>query len=75
MLKTALRLLVAVTVSGACLYYALRGTDWANVGRLVAGGWFSEAGGEAASNVAAWDGAAWQALGTGVPMEVHALAQ
>jgi uncharacterized protein (TIRG00374 family) len=35
MLKTALRLLVAVTVSGACLYYALRGTDWANVGRLV----------------------------------------
>jgi len=36
MLKTALRLLVAVAVSGACLYYATRGTDWASVGRLVA---------------------------------------
>jgi uncharacterized membrane protein YbhN (UPF0104 family) len=33
--KTALRLLVALGVSGICLYYATRGTDWANVARLV----------------------------------------
>jgi hypothetical protein len=26
---------VAVTVSGACLYYATRGTDWSSVGRLL----------------------------------------
>ena len=36
MLKTALRLLVALGVSGVCLYYATRGTDWAGVMQLVA---------------------------------------
>ncbi|HWP65592.1 MAG TPA: lysylphosphatidylglycerol synthase transmembrane domain-containing protein [Candidatus Limnocylindria bacterium] len=36
MLRTALRLLVALGVSGACLYYATRGTDWAGVARLLA---------------------------------------
>lgn len=35
MLKTALRLFVALGVSGACLYYATRGTDWAGVARLI----------------------------------------
>jgi uncharacterized protein (TIRG00374 family) len=36
MLKTALRLLVALGVSGVCLYYATRCTDWAGVMQLVA---------------------------------------
>lgn len=30
--------------------------------RLIAGGWFESAGGVAADCIAAWDGAAWQAL-------------
>jgi uncharacterized protein (TIRG00374 family) len=36
-LRNALRLLVGVTVSGACLYFATRGTDWARVGEIVFG--------------------------------------
>jgi hypothetical protein len=35
-------------------------------GDLIAGGYFTSAGGQAASRVARWDGSAWQALGTGV---------
>lgn len=34
-------------------------------GSLVAGGFFSTAGGVPAANVARWDGAAWQSLGSG----------
>jgi hypothetical protein len=35
-------------------------------GDLVAGGWFSTAGGVAANNIARWNGTAWSALGTGL---------
>ncbi|MCA8950333.1 MAG: hypothetical protein KDE27_12580 [Planctomycetes bacterium] len=40
-------------------------------GTLVAGGWFSTPGG--ATNVARWDGSAWQGLGTGLPFIVFGL--
>lgn len=42
---------------------------------LCAGGRFASADGAVAANVAAWDGAAWQALGTGTSAEVWSLAQ
>ena len=41
-LKNALKLLVAVAVSGLCLWYATRDTDWAQVGMVLRGahvGW------------------------------------
>ena len=41
-LQNALRLIVALAVSGVCLYYATRGTDWAQVGVALRGahvGW------------------------------------
>jgi glycosyltransferase 2 family protein len=34
--KNAIRLLVGVAVSGICLYFATRGTDWSSVGRVLA---------------------------------------
>ena len=34
-------------------------------GRLVAGGWFTTAGGVSANRIAQWSGTAWSALGTG----------
>jgi T5SS/PEP-CTERM-associated repeat protein len=34
-------------------------------GRLIAGGGFTQAGGQTANAVAAWDGTSWQSLGTG----------
>lgn len=40
---------------------------------LFVGGFFSVAGGGAASHVAKWNGAAWSALGSGVDDEVRAL--
>lgn len=40
---------------------------------LVAGGLFSTAGGEPVSNIAAWDGVQWQALGAGVGGPVQAI--
>jgi hypothetical protein len=36
-------------------------------GDLVVGGTFTHAGGIAAANVARWDGAAWHAMGSGLP--------
>ena len=41
--------------------------------KLYAGGSFSSAGGATASNVAAWDGQSWTALGQGVSSQVYAL--
>jgi trimeric autotransporter adhesin len=41
---------------------------------LVAGGQFTSIGGTSASNVALFDGAAWQPLGAGTDGTVHALA-
>lgn len=35
-------------------------------GELVAGGWFTAAGGVAANNVARWDGSVWRPLGAGI---------
>ncbi|MFN9133756.1 MAG: beta strand repeat-containing protein, partial [Phycisphaerales bacterium] len=41
-------------------------------GRLIAGGGFNQAGGQAAGGIAAWDGTSWQPVGTGTG-EVRAL--
>ncbi len=41
--------------------------------RLTAAGKFNTAGGMTVNNIAMWDGAAWQALGSGVNGQVHAL--
>jgi hypothetical protein len=41
---------------------------------LVAGGRFDTAGGIAADNIAAWDGASWSPLGSGTSANVQALA-
>jgi hypothetical protein len=42
--------------------------------RLIAGGVFTQAGGVAAQNIAAWDGTSWSAIGGGLPGAVRALA-
>lgn len=46
--------------------------------RLIVGGCFQFAGGEAISSIAAWDGQEWAGLGTGIagvnPLVVHSLA-
>jgi hypothetical protein len=41
---------------------------------LIAGGSFTTAGGQPASGIAAWDGAQWMPLGSGVNGAVRALA-
>jgi hypothetical protein len=41
---------------------------------LIAGGSFSLAGGQSASNIARWDGSSWQAIGAGTNAPVFALA-
>src|SRR5205823_7712959 len=43
-------------------------------GDLFAGGFFTRAGGNAANNVAKWDGTSWSSLGAGMNDEVEALA-
>lgn len=40
---------------------------------LVAAGWFSEAGGQTAANIAAWDGNSWRPLGSGPGAKVTAM--
>lgn len=40
---------------------------------LYAGGYFTNAGGVAASRVAKWDGSSWSALGSGINSWVYAL--
>ncbi|MBL8999362.1 MAG: hypothetical protein JNL44_19050, partial [Gemmatimonadetes bacterium] len=42
-------------------------------GHLIAGGFFSAAGGAPASHIARWDGQQWHALGAGVAPSVMAL--
>jgi hypothetical protein len=42
-------------------------------GELIAGGVFAEAGDVPAHNIARWDGAKWQAMGSGVDGKVYAL--
>jgi hypothetical protein len=42
-------------------------------GELIAGGYFTTAGGNAASYIARWDGATWQALGSGMNNVVNVL--
>ncbi len=46
----------------------ISGTD------LYAGGWFTVAGGVAATNIARWNGSSWSSLGLGVNASVLALA-
>jgi formylglycine-generating enzyme required for sulfatase activity len=43
-------------------------------GNLFAGGEFWTAGGNAATNIAKWNGSAWSALGSGMNYQVYALA-
>jgi hypothetical protein len=43
-------------------------------GELIAGGWFTTAGGVAANGIARWNGSTWQPLGSGVNGTVLALA-
>lgn len=43
-------------------------------GDLVVGGWFTSAGGVAASNIARWNGSAWSAFGSGINGAVGAMA-
>ncbi|MFQ5867110.1 MAG: hypothetical protein ACE5IT_03840 [bacterium] len=40
---------------------------------LIAGGDFTQAGGESANQIAKWDGSSWSALGTGMDSDVLAL--
>ncbi len=47
---------------------AMSGSD------LYVGGYFTSAGGIAASNIAKWDGSRWSALGSGADYSVNALA-
>src|SRR5262245_55097123 len=42
-------------------------------GDLIAGGFFTEAGGQAANHIARWDGTSWQPLGAGMNNNVYAL--
>src|SRR5262245_43536932 len=42
-------------------------------GDLVAGGWFTSAGGVSCIRVARWNGSSWSALGAGLDGTVHAL--
>ena len=42
-------------------------------GELYAGGKFTQAGGNAASHVAKWNGTSWTALGAGMPLEAYSL--
>ncbi len=42
-------------------------------GQLIAGGFFTTAGGEAANRVAAWNGSSWSPLGSGMNGNVNAL--
>ena len=45
--------------SGVCVFTIYNG-------ELVAGGYFTEAGGVSANHVAAWDGSSWHAFGSGI---------
>jgi len=44
-------------------------------GDLIAGGDFTQAGGQPANKVARFDGTQWRAMGNGLPWAVHALAE
>ncbi|MFN7973402.1 MAG: hypothetical protein U0166_13815 [Acidobacteriota bacterium] len=57
---------------------AFCGNDWAaalavNGSDVYAGGYFSQAGGVPVSNIARWDGAQWNGLGSGTDADVLAL--
>ena len=53
------------------IVYALTEYD----GKLIAGGWFTTAGGVYAKDIAAWDGASWVRLGSGLNGIVYALTE
>ena len=42
-------------------------------GNLIAGGYFTTAGGTSANNIASWDGSTWSPLGSGMDNRVYAL--
>jgi hypothetical protein len=46
--------------------------EWNGV--IVAGGQFSEAGGQSSQSVASWNGSVWESLGGGINGSVYALA-
>jgi len=45
-----------------------------HMGKLIAGGWFQEAGGTEVNYVASWDGSTWSPLGSGMNHGVTGLA-
>ncbi|MBX3357176.1 MAG: hypothetical protein KF745_01990 [Phycisphaeraceae bacterium] len=59
-------------VGGTPPYYVVSLKTLAN-GDLIAGGYFSTAGGVPASSIARWDGSAWAPLGVGISGVVNAL--
>jgi hypothetical protein len=42
--------------------------------KLIAGGWFTAAGGASTNRIASWDGTSWSPLGSGMNYDVYALA-
>ena len=52
-LRNTIRLLIGMVVSAACLYFATRGTDWADVGRVLRGAHLPWVAAAAAFGVAA----------------------
>ena len=44
-------------------------------GQLIAGGYFSSAGGVSANRVAAWNGSSWSALSSGMNNDVYTLTE
>src|SRR5437867_3808936 len=55
-------------MNGVVYALAVSGSD------LYAGGYFTAAGGGAATNIAKWNGSSWSALGSGIGGSVYALA-
>src|SRR5437762_2791504 len=76
--------LIAGTTSGIAQW---NGTSWSALGtgingqvnaltvngNLIAGGYFTTAGGTTANHIAQWNGTSWSALGTGINNAVNAL--
>jgi glucose/arabinose dehydrogenase len=61
-------------IAGAVQAIAVRGSLPGNATEVFAGGFFSNASGMAASNLARWDGTRWSAIGGGTDGPVRALA-
>lgn len=58
---------------GGTVVYALEVFDSGNGPELYAGGWFTEAGGQAVNYIARWDGESWHPVGKGMNGTVEVL--